>query len=404
MDSSSNSNGLDGSVHPDAPHTIPKEDETDAKAIVQNGIENSHTNSQDKSDDPLIAATEVIRLDEDPHREASSLTSGGGDVADARPAAVGANDATDAEPGPTRGRQYENISLPEVFTDRDSLHYNLKGPKRVIIFNHKKFASRFHLNERKGTELDVSAIKSAFKSISWDTEVYNDPTVSDIRSIITELQLSESTESLAAVAVFILSHGEDNGTVFAADAMYRVDNDILFMLTADKCPYLAGKPKLIFVQACQGQNTDPGVNLRRRHTSQDSTSTYKIPNFADFLIFQASFWNHYSFRSSDTGSWFIQALCRRIVESDQEDSLMDTLLEVSRTVSVEKESNVPTKPHLHQKKQTPLLYSTLLRKLYLKGQHGKKAVQASRSSPTSSQRGPELLDYSKSKNKDCAVM
>ena len=93
----------------------------------------------------------------------------------------------------------------------------------------------------------------------------------------------------------------------------------------------------------------------------------------------------------------------RIVESDHEDSLMDTLLEVSRTVSVEKESNVPTKPHLHQKKQTPLLYSTLLRKLYLKGHHGKKAVQATRSSPTTD-RGPELLDHSRSKNKDCSVM
>ena len=136
MDSSSNSNGLDGSVHPDAPHTIPKEDETDAKAIVQNGNEKSHTNSQDKSDDPLIAATEVIRLDEDPPKEASSLTSGGGDVADARPAAVGANDATDAEPGPTRGRQYENISLPEVFTDRDSLHYNLKGTLKDMLNNY----------------------------------------------------------------------------------------------------------------------------------------------------------------------------------------------------------------------------------------------------------------------------
>ena len=71
--------------------------------------------------------------------------------------------------------------------------------------------------------------------------------------MITSLQVSEETENLAALAVFILSHGEDNGTVFAQDSMYRVDHDILFQLTADKCPYLAGKPKLIFVQACQGQ-------------------------------------------------------------------------------------------------------------------------------------------------------
>ena len=67
------------------------------------------------------------------------------------------------------------------------------------------------------------------------------------------------------------------------------------------------KPKLVFVQvllidelslviilptqACQGKETDAGSNVterdrRRRHTSQDSNSTYKISNYADFLIFQ----------------------------------------------------------------------------------------------------------------------
>ena len=28
------------------------------------------------------------------------------------------------------------------------------------------------------------------------------------------------------------------------------------------------------------------IPRRRRHTSQDNTATYKIPNYADFLIFQ----------------------------------------------------------------------------------------------------------------------
>ena len=67
------------------------------------------------------------------------------------------------------------------------------------------------------------------------------------------LQTNSDTNSISALAVFILSHGEDNGTVFAQDSMYRVDHDILYPLAADKCPLLAGKPKLIFVQACQGK-------------------------------------------------------------------------------------------------------------------------------------------------------
>ena len=105
---------------------------------------------------------------------------------------------------------------------------------------------------------------------------------------------------------------------------------------------------------------------RRRHTSTDSTPTYKIPNYSDFLIFQASFWDHYSFRSTETGSWFIQALCSSIDSSSSEESLLDVLLSVSRSVAINKESNVPGKSHLDKKKQVPLLYSTMLRKMYLK--------------------------------------
>ena len=60
-----------------------------------------------------------------------------------------------------------------------------------------------------------------------------------------------------------------------------------------------------------------------RETGEDSTSTYKIPNYADFLICQASFWDHYSFRSSETGSWFIQSLGSSIDQSGKDEALFD---------------------------------------------------------------------------------
>ena len=57
-----------------------------------------------------------------------------------------------------------------------------------------------------------------------------------------------SERPISALAIFLLSHGEDNGTIFASDYPFRVDQDILVKLAADQCPGLAGKPKLIFVQ------------------------------------------------------------------------------------------------------------------------------------------------------------
>ena len=56
--------------------------------------------------------------------------------------------------------------------------YNLKGQKKVIVFNQEKFESRFQMPERLGTQHDVKSIKKTFKSIGWLVKVYNDLTVS----------------------------------------------------------------------------------------------------------------------------------------------------------------------------------------------------------------------------------
>jgi len=316
-----------------------------------------------------LTETKTLIVSKTSHDNATKPNiSSASDTADAKPSSDASE--VDAKPisWPPRSNSSEPIAVP---TGRDSKCYTLVGTKKVIIFNQKNFAPRLKLNTRKGTEIDVTSIQNTFKALDWDIDLYNDCTVAQIREVILkQVQLSE--EDFAAIAIFILSHGEDNGTIFAQDYPFRVDHDILFQLAADKSPNLAGKPKLVFVQACQGQETDSGSNLtererRRRHTSQDSTSTYKIPNYADFLIFQASFWDHYSFRSSETGSWFIQSLCNSIDKSDKEDALFDILLSVSHNVAVNKESNVPNRGHLDKKKQVPLLYSTMLRRMYLKG-------------------------------------
>lgn len=307
--------------------------------------------------------------DDEPQSPSSSPDPG--DQVDARPTG---HDKVEAKPAevdaipivsPATGGAREPLVIS---THKDSPHYVLEGVRQVIIFNQKKFAQRLGLGERRGTDVDVKSIQQTFKSLDWSVDLYNDLKVAEIRKVILErVQLSQI--EISALAIFILSHGEDNGTIFASDYPFRVDHDILFPLAADKCPGLAGKPKLIFVQACQGQETDPGSSVdgrRRRHTSTDSTATYKIPNYVDFLVFQASFWDHYSFRSPETGSWFIQTLCSAIDSSPHDESLMDILMGVSRHVALNKESNVPGKAHLDKKKQIPLLYSTMIRKLYLK--------------------------------------
>jgi caspase-like apoptosis-related cysteine protease len=50
------------------------------------------------------------------------------------------------------------------------------------------------------------------------------------------------------IAVIVLTHGED-GMLTARDSNIMYNVDMLWTpFTADKCPTLAGKPKLFFIQ------------------------------------------------------------------------------------------------------------------------------------------------------------
>lgn len=86
------------------------------------------------------------------------------------------------------------------------------------------------------------------------------------------------------LVISILSHGE-LGYIYAKDTHYKLES-IWSYFTAISCPTLAGKPKLFFIQACQGDRLDAGITLNRTETdsSDNQSMAYKIPIHADFLI------------------------------------------------------------------------------------------------------------------------
>lgn len=85
------------------------------------------------------------------------------------------------------------------------------------------------------------------------------------------------------LVVAVLSHGE-LGLIYAHDAAYKADS-LWQHFTADRCPTLAGKPKMFFIQACQGDKLDPGLSLKERtETDGQPAATFRIPAQADFLI------------------------------------------------------------------------------------------------------------------------
>ncbi|XP_023340596.1 caspase-7 [Eurytemora carolleeae] len=291
---------------------------------------------------------------------------------------------------PSSSRNVPRRNTLEYHPDR----YNISaaaGVKILIIINNVEFKTTVRsLDRRNGSDEDVTSIRKTFTELGWKVEedlVMQDPTKDQIEEQIKIIQ--SSTVKISCIAVFIMSHGEENDTIWADDQSYNLCKDVVEQLSAEKCPSLAGKPKMVFVQACQGGNTDSGTSVKLRSPTKkqdfsdavvvEPNTVYKhvkIPSYADIFVFKASYNGYRCFRS-DEGSWFMQTLCRVIDESSADMDLFSIALKVTAFVSMEKVSSSDDKK-IHEKKQVPKMQSTLMRKIYLKEPitHTRQTVKA----------------------------
>lgn len=139
------------------------------------------------------------------------------------------------------------------------------------------------------------------------------------------------------------------------DTYYPLE-EIFQYFTNENCPTLKDKPRLFFIQACQGKQLDSGIDLVEmdgnvNHDNYDSVPS--IDNNAlrppidsdsvmpkmDFLLAYSTSPKHYSFRCEETGTWFIKELCRQLDENRENRDYLNMLTCVSRRVAINYESS-----------------------------------------------------------------
>ena len=108
--------------------------------------------------------------------------------------------------------------------------------------------------------------------------------------------------------------------------MFGVDGNkvplrsLTFPFTSGECRSLAGKPKLFFIQACQGTGYQLGMSPAVSPEQTEDRGTFEadagpvqsIATDADFLIGMATVDECKSFRNTKEGSIYIQELCRQL--------------------------------------------------------------------------------------------
>ncbi|XP_055348296.1 caspase-3-like isoform X2 [Paramacrobiotus metropolitanus] len=237
-----------------------------------------------------------------------------------------------------------------------SYRYSMDNMRRgmAIIINNQHFTMA-NTPSRKGSDNDARMLEATLKRLDFEVAVFTDLSVRVMQDCFRYYSNQDHTNyDCFFCAVF--THGEEQGIIYGTDGKLNL-SELTIQFRGDKCTTLAGKPKIFVVQACRGDRLDAGVDL----IEADAPSTFRIPAEADFLYAFSTVPGYFSWRNTELGSWFIQALCHMLDQHalDPDMDILKLLTRVSHQVAFGHESNVPSDTKWHRKKQIPSIVSML---------------------------------------------
>ncbi|NXE18789.1 CASP8 protein, partial [Ardeotis kori] len=215
-----------------------------------------------------------------------------------------------------------------------------------LILNNHNFAKAREavpepktMKDRNGTDVDAAALRRVFSKLHFTIAEHRDLTAEEIRKIVNIYRCEDHTNKDCFVCC-VLSHGK-KGIIYGVDGQEVPIQELTTTFTGQNCRSLAGKPKVFFVQACQGDACQKGVTIETDSEEQDySVETDArfqldcIPAEADFLLGMATLQDYVSYRSPRQGTWYIQALCQHLEYScPRGEDILTILTAVNQEVS-----------------------------------------------------------------------
>lgn len=161
-------------------------------------------------------------------------------------------------------------------------------------------------------------LHKVFKWLGFEVEIQRDCKREQLLSTMRELG-SRNHSQMDCLVCCILSHGKE-GSVYGVDGYTVKIKDLKESVNALRCVSLAEKPKMFFIQACQGTSEQRAVHIEADGPARTSVcsdavkANESIPCDADFLLGMATVPSYVSFRERSNGAWFIQSLCQNLVK------------------------------------------------------------------------------------------
>lgn len=188
----------------------------------------------------------------------------------------------------------------------------------------------YDLRTRHGTARDAEALETLFKGFGYPVTVELNLTHTEIMKSIDRFTKKGSV--CDGLIVCIMSHGH-KGIVYGSNSIGVEIKNIRDTMASAR---LLSKPKMLFIQACQGDGLQKVVKKLIPQLEYDGPNVSVLREgsvHAEFLIFWSTIEGFASIRHIENGSWFIQELVKKIRELHRTQHLMDICTAVTRDIS-----------------------------------------------------------------------
>lgn len=225
----------------------------------------------------------------------------------------------------------DEMDLPSYKMDR-------KPRGIAVIINNMKFfkVPNDHeskdMPDRTGTDLDADKLTYIFQKLEFIVKRYDN--LEDVAMYRKLVDVSlEDHSNYDCFVCCILSHGVLQNIYGTNGRLVRIA-ELTGIFRSRKCTGLAGKPKLFFIQACQGREKQMGIDIEMDSDleADNGRNSEMIPDEADFVLGCATVPGYVSYRSRSQGSWFVNKLVEMLDKFAYRYDLLSILVKVNEEV------------------------------------------------------------------------
>ncbi|XP_072847926.1 caspase-2 isoform X2 [Pogona vitticeps] len=276
------------------------------------------------------------------------------------------------------GPHYPQVKpcTPEFYRAHDDQAYKLKSCPRgmALILSNVHFSTETDLEFRSGGNVDNATLNMLFKHLGYRVIVKNDLTAQEMHRVLEKFSKLPAHRDVDSCIVSLLSHGIEGG-VYGVDGKLLQLQEVFRLFDNANCPNLQNKPKMFFIQACRGDETDRGVDQIDGSERADSPGCeesdanmmenpkLRLPTCSDMIYGYACLKGTAAMRNTKRGSWYVEALASVFAEDSRNTHVADMLVKVNRLIK-HREGHAPG-TEFHRCKEMSEYRSTLCKDLYL---------------------------------------